>query len=218
MRSTVACEACGFMREANATCPRCARIDLAMKAEIIQQSSKVMSPEDEEVVRFAASSNAEDVARIMEASSLSDIDCPRCAERIKARAKMCRFCGLDLEEPDRSPRPSLAPAPRSRSESRLEVVHHYHATPASPGVAAVLSFLLIGLGQMYAGFVGRGLALVFLAVTLGILVRFAWVVSPDGALLAALLWFVVWLVGIVDAYNCASGGDERVTYRGRVKD
>ncbi|HZU98900.1 MAG TPA: hypothetical protein VFF73_19490, partial [Planctomycetota bacterium] len=25
-----------------------------------------------------------------------DIDCPRCAERIKARAKVCRYCGADL--------------------------------------------------------------------------------------------------------------------------
>lgn len=27
---------------------------------------------------------------------LDEIECPRCAERIKARAKACRFCGYDL--------------------------------------------------------------------------------------------------------------------------
>ena len=39
----------------------------------------------------------------------------------------------------------------------------------NPGIAAVLSFLVVGLGQLYAGKVGRGLLFFFGAVVLGAL-------------------------------------------------
>jgi hypothetical protein len=30
----------------------------------------------------------------------STVACPRCAERVKANAAMCRFCGLTFQEPE----------------------------------------------------------------------------------------------------------------------
>ena len=47
------------------------------------------------------------------------------------------------------------------SVSSTVVVNHYHAARsegANPGVAAILSFLIPGLGQMYLGKVGEGVA------------------------------------------------------------
>lgn len=65
------------------------------------------------------------------------ITCPRCAEHIRARASICRFCGHQL---------TSAQPGASRS------------APASPGrppksafLAAILAFFVPGLGHLYVG-------------------------------------------------------------------
>jgi len=66
------------------------------------------------------------------------IECPECGRDISSAAVSCPACG----------HPNLAPV---------------YATPIeaprkwSPGVAAVLSLVIPGAGQMYKGSVGRGL-------------------------------------------------------------
>jgi TM2 domain-containing membrane protein YozV len=61
------------------------------------------------------------------------------------------------------------------------------AAPKSPGVALLLSFLLMGAGQMYNGEVGKG----FLMLIGGI---FLWLI---------FLGWIIWIWSMIDAYSTA---------------
>lgn len=74
--------------------------------------------------------------------------CPYCAETIKWDAQVCRYCQRDLVGARAGTVAVLAaPAPKW-----------------SPGVAAVLSLVIPGAGQMYKGQVLNGLVWLFVVV------------------------------------------------------
>jgi len=64
----------------------------------------------------------------------------------------------------------------------------------SPGLAAVLSFFFVGLGQIYNGQIGKGIIFIILYV-ISILLMFVII----GFITTPLLW--IW--GMVDAYKTA---------------
>lgn len=83
--------------------------------------------------------------------------CPYCREEILIQAVKCKHCGEILDEDLRlarapAPSPFVPPVAVQFNEEQQRQPRQYW----NPGVAAVLSFLIPGLGQMYKGQVLNG--------------------------------------------------------------
>jgi TM2 domain-containing membrane protein YozV len=103
--------------------------------------------------------------------------CTDCGAQIDEKAEICPKCGV---------RQSAPGAYHTTSNQRHQ--------QKNPGLAAVLSALVIGLGQIYNGQIAKGI-LIFVA-----------------AIISAILWFVIigiifsiiiWIYAVYDAYNTA---------------
>jgi|BarGraNGADG00212_2_1021979.scaffolds.fasta_scaffold65777_1 TM2 domain-containing membrane protein YozV len=86
-----------------------------------------------------------------------------------------------------TPTPQQAPAPV------------YIGDRKNPGVAAVLSFFWAGLGQIYNGQLAKGL-LFILAYAVCVILCFV--------LIGFILVPIVWVIGMIDAYNTAKNYNE----------
>lgn len=73
------------------------------------------------------------------------IYCPACGHRVSARASACPNCG----DPIRNQSGQTGPPP---------MILHSPTDYWSPGIAAVLSFFIPGLGQIYKGQIFNGIA------------------------------------------------------------
>ena len=94
--------------------------------------------------------------------------CSNCGEEIDAKAEICPKCGVRVKAPP--------------------------AGEKNPGLAAVLSFLIIGLGQIYNGQIGKGIGLI-----VGMVISaFLFVL-----LIGIPIYIILWLYSIYDAYNTA---------------
>jgi TM2 domain-containing membrane protein YozV len=87
------------------------------------------------------------------------IDCPFCAEPIRAAARKCKHCGEMLDAALRhAPQPVQVNVQNVQTfapPQQAMVLADRRAL--SPGVAAVLAFLWPGSGHLYAGKIGTGL-------------------------------------------------------------
>ncbi|MCH7399218.1 hypothetical protein MM236_14530 [Belliella sp. DSM 107340] len=82
--------------------------------------------------------------------------CPYCAEEIYSEAIKCKHCGEILDNQVRA----------ARQQNTQFIMPQNYGRRWSPGIAALLSFIIPGAGQMYKGDVGTGIAW-FLFVVLG---------------------------------------------------
>ncbi|MDR2698797.1 MAG: hypothetical protein LBB30_03885 [Candidatus Methanoplasma sp.] len=94
----------------------------------------------------------------------------------------------------------------------------------STGIAVLLSFFWAGLGQLYVGKIGRGLAMMvgfFLIVFFGVFSTITGLLSLniDGAVgsvvLFGVLHVVLWVWNIFDAYNQANEYNDALRTSGR---
>lgn len=97
--------------------------------------------------------------------------CVNCGAEIDARAEICPKCGVRVAPP-----PSV------------------HVERKSEGIAAVCSFVFVGLGQIYNGQIGKGI----LFVIIGILLVFTMLL-----LIGFILYPIFWAYNIYDAYDTA---------------
>ena len=74
--------------------------------------------------------------------------------------------------------------------------------PKNPGVAAVLSFLITGLGQVYNGQIAKGIVLAVLQLIN---------IALMSIFIGYLTFFVLWVYGIIDAYRRAERLNRQVT-------
>ena len=107
-----------------------------------------------------------------------------CGESIDINAEICPKCGVRVSKP----------------QSSLD---------KNPTLAAILSFFVCGLGQIYNGELGKGLMFLFSfygCLFLGIFVGAILMVVYVGFIilpLALLMCLIIWVYGIYDAYNTA---------------
>ena len=97
--------------------------------------------------------------------------CSNCGAKIDVKAEICPKCGV-------------------RVKVKAPIV-----AMKSPGLAAVLSFLIVGLGQIYNGEIGKGILLIICNV-ISILLSFVLIGIP--------LLLILWIYAIIDAYDTAN--------------
>ena len=95
--------------------------------------------------------------------------CSNCGAEIDKEAEICPKCGVRVKLPIR-------------------------AEIKSAGLAAVLSFVIPGLGQIYNGQIGWGILLVILASIFGLL---------SIVLIGLPFYLILWVYSIYDAYRTA---------------
>jgi len=105
--------------------------------------------------------------------------CSNCGVEIDSSTRYCSNCGAEQCSP------SGYGQPYQRNVRKQK----------SAGLAAVLSFLVVGLGQVYNGEVGKGVLLFLGAVVSGILMY---------VLIGFITWIIIWFYAIYDAYNTAN--------------
>jgi TM2 domain-containing membrane protein YozV len=70
---------------------------------------------------------------------------------------------------------------------------------ANPILALIISFFLPGIGTVYAGNIMKGIIIFVVAVILGALATIFLL-----GIIAYILYIIVWLYGMYDAYTTAS--------------
>lgn len=128
---------------------------------------------------FCFKSNQPQVAFTGARNEVKTKYCVYCGQLIDYRAEICPKCGVRIEE---------APKPKELK---------------NPGLAAVLSFFIVGLGQIYNGKILKGGGF-FLSGIFLISLTFAFILAQHPLF---WIWYIflllLWMLNIYDAYKTA---------------
>lgn len=122
--------------------------------------------------------------------------CKNCGSEIKVeeknvdvnKTKFCSNCGFEMPQSTK-----FCPECGTTTDGSPQVVNNAIVnSDKSPELAAVLSFLIIGLGQIYLGLTKKGIMLLIAAIISGFLMLI---------IIGWITWFIVWIYAIYDAYN-----------------
>lgn len=103
----------------------------------------------------------------------------------------CRICGIQINDTD-----LYCPKCGTRAVNTAAQFTFFR----NPGVSAVLSTLVPGLGQVYNGQLRKGIPLLVLSV---LSLAFSPAIRIPERFAVYLLYLVLWVLGIVDAYKSA---------------
>ncbi len=138
------------------------------------------------------------------------VNCQNCGEEVVEGAKFCKNCGSEIvveqanekdtkfcsncgfEMPEASKFCPECGTTAERVPPVMNTTTIVVPSNKSSGLAALLSFLIIGLGQVYLGLTKKGIILFLLAIISGVLMM---------VLIGWITWLLVWGYAIYDAYN-----------------
>ena len=138
------------------------------------------------------------------------VNCQNCGEEVVEGAKFCKNCGSEIvveqanekdtkfcsncgfEMPKASKFCPECGTTAERVPPVMTTTTIVVPSNKSSGLAALLSFLIIGLGQVYLGLTKKGIILFLLAIISGVLMM---------VLIGWITWLLVWGYAIYDAYN-----------------
>lgn len=113
-------------------------------------------------------------------------------ETADAKTRFCSNCGFEMNNNVKFCPECGTPISGVPQTNNAQTVRYSNKSPA---LAAILSFLIIGLGQVYLGLTKKGIILFVLAIISGILTLFV---------IGFILWLLVWVYAIYDGYNSAN--------------
>lgn len=134
--------------------------------------------------------------------------CPTCGNQIHLHAEICPKCGVRQPQ---SRSQELAHDDLDFSATKAYLI----ATPKNPGLAAVLSFFVPGLGQIYNGEIFKRFLFILLPGGATIASCLVWSLSlrlaafPVVLVVGSAVYLIAWILGIIDAYATADRHNRR---------
>ena len=122
--------------------------------------------------------------------------CTSCGNEIESGTRFCPKCGAGIDE-------KSVPI----TSEPTHVRSNYVVTNKNAGLAAVLSFLFCGLGQIYAGKITKGLLFIFVGLLLGV-ATFIFILPGVAAV-------AFWIYNIYDAYTLTNEYNTALETTGR---
>lgn len=124
--------------------------------------------------------------------------CAKCGSEINNQENdvhltiFCSNCGFEMDSGIRfCPNCGTSPTGEKPVKANFNPTVRSHKNPT---IAAILSFLIVGLGQIYLGLTKKGIILFVVAVISLMCLAF---------IFGGILFFIIWGYGIYDAYNSA---------------
>ena len=137
--------------------------------------------------------------------------CPNCGREIPDGSKFCPYCGAKLSLTGESEETQIQSVLSEEEQKRsfkeelpkAKAQQYVRVGAKNPGVAAVLSALWVGIGQIYNGQIGKGILFIILygISLLLIFVFIGWITTP-----------IIWLIGVIDAYKTANNMNKNILY------
>ncbi|TQS82275.1 hypothetical protein A3206_01025 [Candidatus Methanomassiliicoccus intestinalis] len=126
----------------------------------------------------------------------------KCGSEIPDGSEFCSKCGNPVS-PSASQNNTYAnPQPYA---------YQYQRPLKSAGLAAVLSFLFTGLGQVYVGKIARGIGFIVCGVVIALVMMsmITIFISSYGAVwiiavIASIVCIAIWIFNVIDAYKLAN--------------